>query len=267
MGNPRPFFFTLHDLIHLEVPEESSLFKKAYYSTVIRPALHRAVGILTVSMHSKQRIVGWGGIPSEKVHVVGNGVSPWFHPEGPRWGPTPKPFFLYVGNHKPHKNVGGLLRAFEASGLSREFDLVLTGNPTSEFTRQNLDCHLSERIHFTGLLGDEKLAALYRRAHALVIPSWVEGFGLPLLEAMASGTPVLASQRSALPEIGQDAVAYFDPGRPESLVEGLRALHQDDLRDRLRQSGLIRARDFSWNRVAQSIKACLTHHGFSMNGD
>ena len=260
-GRPCPFFFTIHDLIHLEVPEESGALKRLFYEALIRPALKEAEAIFTVSEFSKSRIAEWGRVPHETIVVVGNGVSQSFSPEGDRWEGTDRPYFLYVGNHKPHKNTPGLIEAFGQSGLQREMDLLLTGFPTPELEVLVASLSLDESVRFLGLVDEPTLAALYRGTRALILPSWYEGFGLPLVEAMASGAPVLSSNRSSLPEIGGDAVRYFDPGQPESLVEGLRQFETETSSDFLRQKGLDRAKTFNWDQVATRIQGALETRG------
>ena len=260
-GNPCRFFFTIHDLIHLEVPEETGALKRLFYEALIRPALKQAEAIFTVSEFSKSRIADWGRVSPEKIIVVGNGVSQSFTPEGERWQGTHRPYFLYVGNHKPHKNTHGLISAFGQSGTHKGMDLLLTGFPTPELEALVASLSLGESVKFLGVVDEPTLAALYRGTRALVLPSWYEGFGLPLVEAMASGAPVLSSNRTSLPEIGGDAVRYFDPGDPESLVEGLRQFEAEEASDTLRDKGLERAKRFNWDQVATRIRAELDARG------
>ena len=260
-GRPCPFFFTIHDLIHLEVPEESGVLKRLFYEALIRPALKQAEAVFTVSEFSKSRIAEWGRISSEKIIVVGNGVSPSFTPEGDSWQGTHRPYFLYVGNHKPHKNTRGLIEAFEQSEAYQSMDLLLTGFPTPELEALVASRSLAGSVKFLGLVDELSLAALYRGTRALVLPSWYEGFGLPLVEAMASGAPVLSSNRTSLPEIGGDAVRYFDPGQPETLVEGLRQFEAEEASDTLRDKGLEQAKRFNWDQVATRIRTTLEARG------
>ena len=260
-GRPCPFFFTIHDLIHLEVPKESGVLKRLFYEALIRPALKQAEAIFTVSEFSKSRIAEWGRVPPEKIIVVGNGVSQNFTPEGERWQGTHRPYFLYVGNHKPHKNTRGLIEAFGQSGVHKAMDLLLTGFPTPELEALVASRSLVGSVKFLGLVDELSLAALYRGTRALVLPSWYEGFGLPLVEAMACGAPILSSNRTSLPEIGGDAVRYFDPVQPESLVEGLRLLEAEDRSDMLRDKGIERAKAFNWDQVATRIHTTLEARG------
>ena len=251
LGRPCPFFLTLHDLIHLSSP-----IRRLWYDGVIRPALKRADGVFTVSEFSKRGILEWSGLEPHQITVVGNGVSNVFTPEGPTYQ-APRPYFLAVGNPKPHKNLEALIRAFVRSGLGEDRDLRLTGPPSPELLRRLPDSKLQDGIHFEGRVTELQLAALYRGAIALVLPSRMEGFGLPLIEAMASGTAVIASDRGALPEIGGNACRYVDPDREESLVEALRAFVDPTVRAPFVALGLVRAKDFHWDGVAARIQQRL----------
>lgn len=256
IGRPCSFSFTLHDLIHLEVAEERSLAKAIYYSHIIQPALKNADVVFTVSEYSRAKIIQWSGIVPDKVVCVGNGVDAAFSPDGPVWQ-HPRPYILYVGNQKPHKNVAGLVEAFAASRLVKDCDLLLTGliSPSVAEAAQRHD--VTQRVLGLGLVPDTELPALYRGARAVVMPSRYEGFGLPLVEAMASGTPILSSDRTSLPEVGGDAVAYFDPDQKDSFVAGLDALANDAYCAALREKGLQRAQRFNWDQVAATVSSSI----------
>lgn len=257
LGRPCSFSLTVHDLIHLEVKAERSFAKSLYYDFVVKPALNNAAVVFTVSEYSRGRIIDWSGIPVNKVVCVGNGVDSVFSPEGERWQ-HPRPYLLYVGNQKPHKNFEGLVAAFAASNLKNDFDVLLTGS-LSGLVAQAIAVHgLEDRVRALGLVAEPDLPALYRSAYAVVMPSRYEGFGLPLVEAMASGAPVLSSNRTSLPEVGGDAVAYFDPDDLDSFVEGLNGLLDRDLCHRLRLAGLERAKLFSWDQVAAKVGEAIS---------
>ncbi|HEY1203921.1 MAG: glycosyltransferase family 1 protein [Bryobacteraceae bacterium] len=235
---PAPFVFTIHDLIHIETPEVSTPAKRLYYRAIVKPACRRAFRVLTVSEHSRSRILAWSGLPAERVLNVGNGVGDPFQTDGPRHEPG-FPYILYVGNSRPHKNLDRLLEAFRS--LARpDLKLVLAGTPGHE------------------VAGDDELVAMYRGALFLVLPSLAEGFGLPALEAMACGTPVLVSRTPALLETTGNAALLFDPLDAGDLARTM-ALALDDagLRARMRAAGLDRARCFSWDRVAARVLAVL----------
>lgn len=253
LGRPCSFSLTLHDLIHLEVREERSSLKRGYYQYIVKPAVLNADVVFTVSEYSRQRIAEWSGMALARIVRVGNGVDHgFFKPQGPVW-PHVRPYLLYVGNQKPHKNVEGLVQAFALSGLSAEFDLFLTGGLSHAVAASLARLGMLERVRSLGLVPERDLPSLYRGAHAVIMPSLYEGFGLPVIEAMACGTPVLSSNRTSLPEVGGDAARYFDPQDQESFVEGLRSLRDAGLLSDLRARGLRRAGLFDWDRVAGRV--------------
>ncbi len=256
IGTPCSFSLTIHDLIHLEVADEISLAKRLYYRWVVLPAVHHADVVFTVSEYSRQKIAHWSGVAMDRIVVAGNGVSDAFTPEGVRWA-WPKPYLLYVGNQKPHKNVEGLVRGYAASKLSAEVDLLLTGTLSDAVATVAAQCGVVDRVKPLGLVHESDLPCLYRGAMALVMPSRYEGFGLPVVEAMASGVPVLCSDRTSLPEVGGDAVAYFSPDDTESLVQGLDDLQDEAHRLRLRAAGLARAKGFRWESVAARVSGAI----------
>lgn len=249
-----PVVFCIHDLIHLRFPAESTAVRRAYYRLVVAPAAPRAARILTVSEFSRREILEWTSLPGERVVVVGDGVSAAFTPDGPRHEPG-YPYFLYVGRREPHKNLPGLLAAFAASRSRADARLLLTGDAdgvTVELARRK---GIAERIAFAGTLDDARLAAHYRGAIALAMPSFYEGFGLPMVEAMACGTPVLASNVTALPEIaGQGNALLVDPAREDAIGEALDDLASDsELRGDLSRRGMARAARFSWAGVGAEV--------------
>ena len=235
---PVPFVFTIHDLIHIERPEVVTPAKRLYYRTIVKPACGCAFRVLTVSEHSRSRILAWSGLSPEQVVNVGNGVGHPFRQDGPAHQPG-YPYILYVGNSRPHKNLGRLLEAFRK--LARpDLRLVLAGTPGCE------------------IASDEELAALYRGARLLVLPSLAEGFGLPALEAMSCGTPAVVSRIPALEETVGDAGLFFDPLDSGDMARTIAAVLNDrGLRARMIAQGLDRAGRFSWDQVASRVLAVL----------
>ena len=251
--SPVPYVFTIHDLIHLRVPAEAGLAKQLYYRLVVCPAAQRAARVLTVSTYVQQEIVEWAGLPIERVVVVGNGVGPVFGPVGPQHTPG-YPYIFYAGNHKPHKNLERLLQGFARSGLGHDVRLILTGAPAAALSQQLTALKLQERVVYAGPLTDTALAAYYRGALALVCPSLYEGFGLPPLEAMACGTPVVTSNLTALPEVVGDAAVLVDPYDVEAIAWGLQRVVEDSaLRQALSHQGLARAQRFTWEQTAARV--------------
>lgn len=255
-----PFIFTIHDLIHLDIPEEGSRFKNIYYRYVVRPATLRASKVLTVSEYSRQRILKWSGMKPEKVIVVGNGVDPHFSPKGPKHMPG-YPYIFYVRNTKPHKNVPALLEAFAKLNIPN-LRLLLSGSPDDDTRHLALRLGIYDHVVFTGRIPEEELPAYYRGAAVVTMPSLYEGFGLPALEGMACGVPVVVSNTTSLPEVVGDAGILVNPHDTESIADGLnRALTDESLRTELRRRGLERAKLFNWDRVADKIHEALSQAG------
>ena len=257
LGWPGRFVFTLHDLNHLCVPANSNALKRAYYRYVIKPACHRAKFVLTVSEYSRHEIAQWAKVSAERVINVGNGVGYPFSPEGPKYEPG-FPYLLYVGSHKPHKNLLRLLRAYANTGLQQDTRLLITGNPGKDISRLVQGLRLENAVVFVNPQENEELATLYRGAIALVFPSLYEGFGLPPLEAMACGIPVLTSNVCSLPEIVGDAAILVDPLSVDDIAQGIRRLVEDsELRERLRERGLLRSKKFCWTETARRTSQVL----------
>ena len=251
------YLFTLHDLNHLCVPDNANTLKRAYYQYIIRPACHRAEFVLTVSEYSRGQIAKWAGLSSEAIVNVGNGVGPPFSPDGEKYGPG-YAYFLYVGSHKPHKNLPRLLQAYARTGLQGDIRMLMTGFPDKTLSGEIEKLGLRNAVVFLRPQKNEELAVLYRGALALLFPSLYEGFGLPPLEAMACGTPVLTSNVCALPEIVGDAGILVNPANTESITEGMAALAgSDKIRRNLRERGLHRVREFTWENTAAKIAKCL----------
>src|SRR6186997_2600978 len=169
-------------------------------------------------------------------------------------------FVLYAGNVKPHKNLERLIQAFHIvrnRGLEH-LKLVLIGDEISKYAalRRAVHSHqLHKYVRFLGYLPEETLAVMYRLAGVFVFPSLYEGFGLPPLEAMASGTPVVTSNVSSLPEVAGDAAVLVNPYDPEAIAEGIyQVLTDEQLRRGLRQRGLARARQFSWETSVRRVR-------------
>jgi glycosyltransferase involved in cell wall biosynthesis len=253
-----PFVFTIHDLNHIDRPENSNRTKRLYYATVLRRACYRATKILTVSEFSRRRIVDWSGVPEEKVVNVRNGVDPAFNP-GVAPYKLPFPYLLCVSNRKLHKNEFKTVEAFARAGLVDGIRLVFTGKPTPALT----DCiernHVAQRVHFVGLVPEAQLPSLYRGAEALAFVSLYEGFGFPVLEAMACGTPVVTASTSALPEVAGDAALLVDPTSADQIAEAMdRIISDTSLRERLRKSGVAQAARFPWKYTVDRACALLT---------
>jgi glycosyltransferase involved in cell wall biosynthesis len=251
-----PLVFTIHDLIHLGVPEEGSPLKRSYFKHVVLPSARRAFCVLTVSEHSKCQILQWSHLPEHRVVVAGNGVDSSFSPVGPAKEFHAR-YLLYVGNRKPHKNLDRLFQAFKGIH-DPELRLVLSGAEDAGIAHRVAKAGITSRVLFAGNLPDSEMPSLYRGAIALVLPSLVEGFGLPLVEAMASGTPVIAASTTSIPEVVGDAAILFDPLDTDEMRHAMElVLNSGQLRAKLRALGLIRAKHFSWDRVARTVAEVL----------
>jgi glycosyltransferase involved in cell wall biosynthesis len=232
-------------------------------------AANRSARILTVSEASKRDILRFFSIPSDKVDVIYNAIDDRFSlpPDDAQMTRVRDRyqlhdrFLLYAGNVKPHKNVERLIDAFarlRQDGFG-DIKLLITGSEVSRYATLRHAVHrynLHKHVRFLGFLTTDTLATLYHLADAFVFPSLYEGFGLPPLEAMASGTPVLTSNVSSLPEVVDDAALLVDPYDPESIANGMRQILSDDaMRARLVSRGRTRAACFSWE---ESVKRVLT---------
>jgi len=259
---------TIHDCIHLMFPQYlPNRLAYGYARASIWTAARRADRILTVSETSKADILRYCDVPADRIIVVHNAIDDRFS-----IAPTDEevervreryqldgPFALYVGNIKPHKNLERLIDAFHLvlRGGAERLRLLIIGDQISKYPRlrRAVDKYkLHKHVRFLGFVPDDTLAALYRLATVFVFPSLYEGFGLPPLEAMASGTPVVTSNTSSLPEVVGDAAVLVDPYSAESIAEGmLQVLTDRELRETLSRRGLARAREFSWEASVARI--------------
>lgn len=248
-----PYVFTIHDLNHLDRQDNSSFFKKAFYNFIIKRGCSKSKFIFTVSEFSKSRIVQWSGQDPSKIINVGNGVAECFTPEGEKKNFGFK-YLLCVSNRKTHKNEYNTILAFKKSGLYNEYKLVFTGSP-NETISDFIEHHgLTESVHFTGYLKDDELPLLYRGAAALVFVSFYEGFGLPVIEAMASGIPVVTSRTTSLGEVAGDAALLVDPENKNEIADAINQIILDNnCRQQLVNKGLMQARKFTWEEVARKV--------------
>jgi glycosyltransferase involved in cell wall biosynthesis len=258
LRSPIPFVFTIHDLVHLRVPEESSLLRRLYYAAVVRPAARQARRILTVSEYSRQDILEWAGLPPSAVQVVGNGVSPVFVP-GPGGRAQRADYLLHVGRRGGHKNIRNLVRAFAISRACAGLKLLFTGVADAPTQALAAEYGVASKVAFSGPVDDLALLQLYQQAIALVFPSLREGFGLPIVEAMATGTPVITSNVTSMPEVaGAGNALLVAPLDPEELAAAIDRLASDpELWQELSMRGLVRARAFSWPVVCERVTLAL----------
>ena len=260
---------TIHDCIHLRFPQYlPHRLGSAYARASMWTAAHRSNRVLTVSEASKRDILRYFRIPESKIDVIYNAIDE-------RFGQTPPaeeiarvreryqlndPFVLYAGNIKPHKNLERLIEAFHTlrRGGFDEVKLLIIGDEISKYASLRRAVHkhkLHKHVRFFGFVSDQTLAALYRLAAVFVFPSLYEGFGLPPLEAMASGTPVITSNVSSLPEVVGDAALLIDPYEPDAIADAMaRVLTDTTLQEDLRTKGYARVREFSWERSIARVR-------------
>jgi glycosyltransferase involved in cell wall biosynthesis len=263
---PCPAIVTVHDLALLRWPEQVPRRRHAFLSRAIPRAVRQARWVIAVSEATKQDVVRTFGIPPERVLVTPLGVDARFRPAEPgrlaafreRHGLS-DPYLLWVGTLEPRKNLPRLLEAFAQLGSEIPHRLVLVGPEgwrTGELAATLERLALGDRVRFTGFVSNEVLPLWYAPADLFLFPSLYEGFGLPILEAMACGTPVVTSNVSSMPEVGGDAACYADPESADAIAAAIRrVLNDPELRATMRARGLERAAGFTWARTADLTAA------------
>lgn len=266
---PCPFVVAIHDVIQIRHPEGLSLSHRASFRLYGGLVAGRARRVHALANHGKEALSRVFSIKPEAVDVVPPALDMEFDavaPEGRSTVPDPRPFALYVGNHKPHKNLQRLLRAYASVADRMESRLVVVGAMSSQADPNALpyvklagDLSLAQRVEFVGQVDDAVLKGLYRSARFFVFPSLYEGFGLPVLEAMACGTPVICSNTTSLPEVAGDAALMFDPESEEAIGAALLRIDRSpELRAELSERGRIQSRTFSWTRSATAWLASVS---------
>ncbi|RLC69773.1 MAG: glycosyltransferase family 1 protein [Chloroflexi bacterium] len=272
---------TVHDLSFLRVPECFTGALRRYLERVVPRSVRRADHVIADSHSTKRDLVELLGTPAGKVTVIHSGVEPRFRPIVDRaaLGPVrqrydlPERFIISVGTLQPRKNFATLVEAFarlksETGNWkpgARSLKLVIAGGRGwlyEEIFARVEALGLQGDVLFPGFVADEDLPALYNLAEAFVLPSLYEGFGLPPLEAMACGTPVVTSNVSSLPEVVGDAGLMVEPADVESLAAAIeRVLEDGGLRREMVQRGLARAKEFTWERAARRLLGVYTRMG------
>ena len=240
-----------------------------FYNRVMLPVFCRsAAAIVTCTEIGKQDIVRLTGADPGQVHVVPLGVDPWLRPATAAEKDSlrqryhlPRPYVLFLGGIAPLKNVGNLLRAFALLPADLSVDLVMAGFKRWLF-KDDLDLiqslNLESRVHQIGFVPDADLAALYSAAECLVLPSWYEGFGIPIVEAMACGCPVVTSERGCGPEVAGGAALLVDPASPEAIADGIhRVLTDASVRERQITAGFRRAAQFDWEATTRQLAGLI----------
>ncbi|MFO7806957.1 MAG: glycosyltransferase family 1 protein [Candidatus Moraniibacteriota bacterium] len=265
----KKFVVTIHDLILFHYPTHKNttlnkiyyLFKLLAYRLVIKSAVKRAVRVIAVSEFTKQDILKNFNIKKEKISIIKEGYEIKNKEEEskpktlPKKYVTIKPYLLYVGNAYPHKNLERLCLAFKSLRKQRgDLKLVLVGgkdyfyNRLERFIKQNQ----IENIHLTGFVSDDVLEGFYREAECYIFPSLYEGFGLPPLEALSFGCPVVSSNRSSMPEILEDGAVYFNPESLDSIQGAIKDVLDNPKRKKeIIANGKKRLSLYDWEKAAK----------------
>jgi glycosyltransferase involved in cell wall biosynthesis len=251
---------TIHDMIHVLFQEDSSVVHKLYYNYIVRKAAEKASRIITVSENSKCDIINYLNLSPEKVVVTYNAVDERFKRSNEndvdeikeRFGINGR-FILYVGNQKPHKNVRMLIEAYQLLRGKVNLKLVIVGKKDLLFYR-GLNDNMLEGVIFVGDISDALMPRFYSGAEMYVSPSLYEGFGLPLIEAMACRTPVVALSTPSSDEVLDNAGYIVNENQPEELANCIDTVLLDsNLRNCLVEKGVERIKQFSWEKSAKKI--------------
>lgn len=253
---------TVHDLAFLRLPHTVQKETLDNLHRNLPKALFAADALVAVSAATAGDLQQLAGVGRRRVHVIHEGVDEGFTPDGPRAADLPARYLLFVSTLEPRKNVEGLLAGFaEAVAKGYPGQLVLVGRwgwNTGPIQHALATCPARQRIVHLDNLDRPGLQAALRGAEALLVPSWLEGFGLPAVEAMASGTPVILAHTSSLPEVGGDAALFVDPAQPAELADAILKLAADpELRRTLATRGCARARLFRWSDAAAATARVL----------
>lgn len=265
-----PSVAMVHDVAFLRFPEHLPPRIRRFYKTWMPRFVEAADHIVTVSEFSRREILEAYALPPEKVTVVLNGCSSDFHPLAPTERQEARdhyaegrPYFVFLGAIHPRKNLVTLVKAFEQylQDGGEDVRLVIAGRPswqTDAFFDVLERSPFRSRIYLPGYVSTGEAARLVGGAEAMVYPSWYEGFGLPLLEAMAAGVPVICANTASLPEVAGDAAMVFDPSDPSALAYGMQRLVADSaLREALIARGHARREQFSWDTAADQLYGIL----------
>ncbi|PIY69173.1 hypothetical protein COY90_02075 [Candidatus Roizmanbacteria bacterium CG_4_10_14_0_8_um_filter_39_9] len=265
---PCPTVVTIHDVAYVHYPDEflkRDLFQLTHWT---RYSIKNASKIISVSKTTKKDVIAQYNTTENKIEVIYNGFEKNITSKARSLSSLSKqyhfntPYILYVGTLQPRKNIITLIKSFAFFNKKHpEYSLVIVGKKGwlfDEIFKEARDQYVNNKIIFTGYVTDDELAVLYKNSHCFVLPSFYEGFGLPLLEAMSFGTPVISSFASSLPEIGGEACLYFDPQDPTDLFDKLELLTYDpSLQKQLIAEGKKRTLTYSWNKCAKETLAVL----------
>jgi len=271
-----PTVLTVHDIAFERFPDHYPSGQRRYLSTMTKLSARSATEIIAVSAATRDDLIEFYAIDPDRISVVPNGVEAAFRRHTPdelaafrQANDLPEQYLLFVGTLQPRKNLDGLLRAYALVAERIEWPLVVIGGagwlytPIQRLVRR---LGLDDRVRFAGYVEPSELPAWYAGATIFALPSHYEGFGLPVIEAMASGTPVITSTTSSLPEVAGDAALLVNPASPVAIARAILQLAEDEqLRRELAERGLHRAGGYSWRQTAASTyavyqRACNRKH-------
>ena len=261
-----PTLLTVHDLSFIHFPETFPPVLVKYLNHVVPWSVSRASHILADSISTKNDLIDHWAVPERKITVLYSGVSEAYHPVKDlavlhsvrqTYGLQDNPYVLSVGTIQPRKNYQMLIRAFAPIARQHPFDLAIAGGKgwleeemKAEAARQGI----ADRVRFLGFVDDEHLPALYSAASLFVFPSLYEGFGLPVLEAMACGVPAIISNSSSLPEVGGEAALQLPPQSPDAWSSGMDSVLSDrNLAAEMIEAGFLQVQQFSWQKAARQL--------------
>ncbi len=267
---PRASVATVHDLGYLHFPDEHPPATRWLRQVSNRWSAHRATRVVAISGATRDDLIRYERVRPSKITVVHHGRAPWFKPVTDRIElaevrsryALDEPYLLFIGTLQPRKNLERLLDAFDSAEADRPnltLALVGAGGWQPDRLSRALDrIRARDRVRLLGFVPDDDLPALLSGSLGLAFPSLYEGFGLPALEAMACGAPVLTSSTSSMPEVVGEAGLLVDPLDTDAIADGLRRLADDsELRSELGRRGMARAADFTWERSARETLAVL----------
>jgi len=252
------FIVTIHDLTLFHFPQaaqKTNFIKRWVYAKIMRQAIKNSAKIIVPSQFTKMDVLKFQKLPPEKIAVIYEAAAPEKiknqRSKIRKKYNLSQPIILYVGQFRKHKNIPKLLEAYKILKKEINCQLVLVGQVPEEY-RQIIDNDADLRdTKMPGFISDEEVAAWYQAASVFVFPSLYEGFGLPGLEAMTAGVPVVSSNRTSLPEVYQDAAIYFDPSNPIEIADKIKmVLKNEKLRQRLIKKGKMVAAKYSWRQTA-----------------